>query len=59
MVEQIAAGTLQADGTTKGEPTISVSHAVDAVVHMASLPPEANVLDMTVMASDMPFVGRG
>lgn len=59
MVEQIAAGALQPDGTRRAEPTIPVSHAADAVVHMASLPPDANVLEMTVMANGMPFVGRG
>lgn len=59
MGDQMAAGVLQPDGSTRPEPTISVNHAVDAVLHMASLPPEANVLQMTVMASSMPFVGRG
>ena len=59
MVDQMAASALQPDGSRRAEPTISVSHAADAVVHMASLPPEANVLEMTVMANGMPFVGRG
>ena len=59
MVDQIAAGILQADGTTKAEPTIPVEHAAHAVLYMASLPPEANVFDITLMANGMPFVGRG
>jgi len=55
----IAHGTLQADMSLKAEPTFDVSHVADAVVYMASLPLEANVLFMTVMATKMPFVGRG
>jgi NAD(P)-dependent dehydrogenase (short-subunit alcohol dehydrogenase family) len=52
-------GTLQADLSIKTEPTFDVKYVADAVVHMASLPLEANVLFMTVMATKMPFVGRG
>jgi len=52
-------GTLQADLSIKPEPTFDVKYVADAVVHMASLPLEANVLFMTVMATKMPFVGRG
>lgn len=52
-------GTLQADGGTRAEPTFDVARAADAVVYMAGLPADANVLFMTVMASGMPFVGRG
>jgi NAD(P)-dependent dehydrogenase (short-subunit alcohol dehydrogenase family) len=52
-------GTRQADGSIAAEPTMDVRHAAEAVVHMASLPPSANVLSMTVMATGMPFVGRG
>jgi NAD(P)-dependent dehydrogenase (short-subunit alcohol dehydrogenase family) len=55
----IAAGTLQADGSRRAEPMMEVAQAADAVVHMASLPPGANVLSMTVMATAMPLVGRG
>jgi hypothetical protein len=43
----------------KPEPRMDVRHVANAVVHMASLPLEANVLFMTVMATKMPFVGRG
>lgn len=51
--------SLQADGSIKPEPRMSVRDAADAVLYMASLPPGANVLQMTVMATNMPFVGRG
>jgi len=53
------AGTLQADFTMKPEPTFDVQHVAEAVLYMASLPQSANVLNMTVMATNMPFVGRG
>lgn len=59
MTRAMATGVLQADGSTAVEPTIDVSHIANAVVYMASLPLEANVLTMTVMATGMPFVGRG
>jgi NAD(P)-dependent dehydrogenase (short-subunit alcohol dehydrogenase family) len=55
----MAEGTLQADMSLKPEPTFDVKHVADAVVYMASLPLDANVLFMTVMATKMPFVGRG
>jgi NAD(P)-dependent dehydrogenase (short-subunit alcohol dehydrogenase family) len=55
----IAHGTLQADMSVKPEPTFDVKYVADAVVYMAGLPLEANVLFMTVMATKMPFVGRG
>jgi NADP-dependent 3-hydroxy acid dehydrogenase YdfG len=50
---------LQGDGTTGLEPTIDVAHAARAVVYMATLPLDANVQFMTVMATKMPFIGRG
>ena len=59
MTERMAAGVIQADGSTRVEPRMNVKHVADAVVHMASLPLDANVLFMTVMATQMPFVGRG
>jgi len=59
MTRQIEAGALQADGSIKAEPTMSAEHVADAVLYMASLPLDANVLSMTVMATGMPFVGRG
>jgi NAD(P)-dependent dehydrogenase (short-subunit alcohol dehydrogenase family) len=55
----IAAGALQPDGSTRAEPMIDVTLVADAVVQMASLPPEANVQFMTLMATKMPFIGRG
>jgi NAD(P)-dependent dehydrogenase (short-subunit alcohol dehydrogenase family) len=59
MTRQIEAGALQADGEVRPEPTMSAEHVADAVLYMAGLPLDANVLSMTVMASGMPFVGRG
>jgi NAD(P)-dependent dehydrogenase (short-subunit alcohol dehydrogenase family) len=53
------AGALQASGETKVEPRMDVEHAGKSVAYMASLPLDANVLFMTVMATHMPFVGRG
>ena len=55
----ILQGALQADGSLLAEPTLDVAHVVDAVLYMAKLPLEANVLFMTVMANQMPYVGRG
>jgi NAD(P)-dependent dehydrogenase (short-subunit alcohol dehydrogenase family) len=52
-------GVPQADGTVRPEPLMDVEHVARAVVYMASLPLDANVLFMTVMATKMPFVGRG
>ena len=54
---QVEAGL--GDGSLAPEPTMDVKNVANAVVHMASLPLDANVLFMTVMASKMPFVGRG
>ncbi|HEX3314468.1 MAG TPA: SDR family oxidoreductase [Gemmataceae bacterium] len=52
-------GILQADGDIRMEPMMDVDNVARAVVHMASLPLDANVLFMTVMATKMPYVGRG
>jgi NAD(P)-dependent dehydrogenase (short-subunit alcohol dehydrogenase family) len=52
-------GVLQADGTIAAEPTMDVAHTAAAVVHMAGLPLDANVEFMTIMATKMPFIGRG
>ncbi|WP_456281194.1 SDR family oxidoreductase [Cupriavidus sp. JZ107] len=57
--ERMTRGVLQANGTTAPEPMMDAGHVANAVRHMASLPLDANVLTMTVMASAMPFVGRG
>ena len=59
MTERMRTGIAQPDGTTRPEPTMHVDDVARAVVYMASLPPDANVLFMTVMAASMPFVGRG
>jgi NAD(P)-dependent dehydrogenase (short-subunit alcohol dehydrogenase family) len=52
-------GVLQAGGHVAAEPTMEVEHVARAVLYMASLPLDANVLFLTVMATKMPFVGRG
>jgi NAD(P)-dependent dehydrogenase (short-subunit alcohol dehydrogenase family) len=59
MTSRMSGGVPQADGTLKPEPTMDVNEVARAVVHMASLPLSANVLSMTIMATKMPFVGRG
>jgi NAD(P)-dependent dehydrogenase (short-subunit alcohol dehydrogenase family) len=59
MAVAMTKGVPQADGSVRIEPVMDVRHVADAVLHMASLPLSANVLFMTVMASAMPFVGRG
>jgi NADP-dependent 3-hydroxy acid dehydrogenase YdfG len=59
LAAHIGRGTIQADGSIAQEPMMDVEHAADAVVHMAGLPLDANVLFMTIMATAMPFVGRG
>jgi len=59
MTSQIEAGALQADDAIMPEPVMSVENVADAVLYMARLPLDANVLSMTVMATGMPFVGRG
>jgi NAD(P)-dependent dehydrogenase (short-subunit alcohol dehydrogenase family) len=59
MTQRMTSGVLQADGSTKVEPRMDVRHVAEAVVYMASLPLDANVEFMTIMATRMPFVGRG
>ena len=59
MTERMTAGVLQADGKLAPEPRMDVKLVAEAVVYMASLPLDANVQFMTVMATKMPFVGRG
>jgi NAD(P)-dependent dehydrogenase (short-subunit alcohol dehydrogenase family) len=59
MTERMSAGVLQADGRTAAEPTMDVAHVAEAVLYMASLPLDANVQFMTVMATRMPYIGRG
>ena len=59
MTAAFASGVLQASGQMAAEPRLDVAHVVRAVLYMASLPLDANVQFMTVMATAMPFIGRG
>ena len=59
MTARMSGGVPQADGSKAVEPTMGVEDVARAVVYMATLPPDANVQFMTVMATKMPFVGRG
>ena len=59
MTGGMSTGVPQADGTTRPEPTFDVAHVAEAVLYMARLPLDVNVPSMTVMATKMPFIGRG
>ena len=59
MTQRMTTGVPQADGRMAPEPRMDLEHVANAVVQMASLPLETNVLFMTIMATNMPFVGRG
>ncbi len=59
MTLRMTAGVPQADGSLRAEPVMDVANVARAVVHMASLPLDANVQSMTVMATKMPYIGRG
>jgi len=59
MTQRMTGGVPQADGSMKAEDRMDVRHVADSVLHMANLPLSANVLFMNVMATKMPFVGRG
>jgi hypothetical protein len=52
-------GVTQANGTIAVEPTMEVQHVVNALLYMAALPLDVNVPTLTVMANQMPYVGRG
>jgi hypothetical protein len=52
-------GVPQANGTIAPEPLMDVEHVGNAILHMANLPLDANILFLTIMATKMPFVGRG
>ena len=56
---KMAAGILQANGEVMVEPRMDVAHVADAILYIANLPLEANVQFMTLMATNMPFIGRG
>ncbi len=59
MTDSFAVGVIQADGEKRPEPRMDVEHVASAVLYMANLPLEANVLNMTIKATTMPFEGRG
>ncbi len=59
MTERMTKGIVQANGSMMVEPRMDVNHVASAVAYMAGLPPESNVQFMTIMATKMPFVGRG
>ena len=59
MTAAMERGVLQADGSVAAEPTMDVRHIAEAVVYMAGLPLDANVEFLTIMATKMPFIGRG
>jgi NADP-dependent 3-hydroxy acid dehydrogenase YdfG len=59
MAQKFLKGVPQANGEIAIEAVMDVQHVANSVLHMANLPPEANVLFMNVMATKMPFVGRG
>lgn len=59
MTSHMNSGSLQANGTILPEPTFDVAHVVEALLYMAGLPLSANVQFMTVMATNMPYIGRG
>ncbi|MCH8888490.1 MAG: 3-oxoacyl-ACP reductase, partial [SAR324 cluster bacterium] len=59
MTAPMAKGVPQANGSIEAEPTMDVDNVARAIVYMAGLPLDANVQFMTVMATKMPFVGRG
>ena len=59
MAAPMLQGLLQANGDVKAEPVFELQHVVDALLYMAHLPPDANVQCMTVMATTMPYIGRG
>lgn len=59
LTDQMTQGVLQADGTTREEATMNVVNVAEAICLMADLPPDVNVPNMTIMANEMPLVGRG
>ena len=59
MAAKMSKGVPQADGSTRIEPVMDVAHVANAVLHMANLPLDVNMPFMTIMARDMPYIGRG
>jgi NAD(P)-dependent dehydrogenase (short-subunit alcohol dehydrogenase family) len=59
LAAKLGQGAMQADGSIRPEPLMDVSHVARTVLHMASLPPDANVLNITLITTNIPLVGRG
>ena len=59
MTARMATGARQADGSVRAEPTFDAAHVASTIVHMAGLPLDTNVQFVTIMATTMPFIGRG
>ena len=59
MAERFTKGVPQADGSIRVEPVMEVGHVAEAVLHMANLPLQVNIPFLTIMARDMPYIGRG
>jgi hypothetical protein len=59
MTQAMSRGVPQADGSLAPEPTFGAQHVADAVLYMAALPLDANVQFLTIMATTMPYIGRG
>ncbi len=59
MTKGIQAGIVQADGSVKKEPTFNPEHVASALIHLVNLPLDTNIFNMTIMASNMPYIGRG
>jgi NAD(P)-dependent dehydrogenase (short-subunit alcohol dehydrogenase family) len=59
LANRLGQGTLQPDGSMRAEPLFDVEHVADAIVHIAGLPLDTNIQFLTIMATKMPFIGRG
>lgn len=59
MTQRMSSGALQPDGSTLPEACMDVSHVAQTILHIANLPLDTNMLSTTIMANEMPFVGRG
>ena len=59
MTKGIQTGIVQADGSVKKEPTFDPEHVASALIHLVNLPLDTNIFNMTIMASNMPYIGRG
>ena len=59
MTARMSKGVKQGDGSVAVEPTMDVNHVGQAILHMANLPLESNIQFVTIMATKMPFIGRG